>query len=59
MEHIQTKGGIRPVTPDKLKTILAVGETVAVEFKRCSNGISADTRLLSDSDKSSLNETNA
>ena len=29
--------------PDKLKTILAVGETVAVEFKRCGGGISADT----------------
>ena len=28
---------------DKLKRVLAVGETVAVEFKRCGNGISADT----------------
>jgi ATP-dependent DNA helicase RecG len=27
----------------KFKTILSVGETVAVEFKRCGNGISADT----------------
>jgi len=27
----------------KLKHILAVGETVAVEFKRCGNGISPDT----------------
>jgi ATP-dependent DNA helicase RecG len=31
------------VTNDKLKTTLAIGETVAVEFKRCGNGISADT----------------
>jgi len=28
---------------DILKTVLAVGETVAVEFKRCSDGISANT----------------
>ena len=28
---------------EKLKTVLAVGETIAVEFKRCGNGISADT----------------
>jgi len=28
---------------EKLKTVLAVGETVAVEFKRCGSGISADT----------------
>jgi ATP-dependent DNA helicase RecG len=28
---------------DKLKTILAVGETVAVEFKRCGGKIEADT----------------
>jgi ATP-dependent DNA helicase RecG len=28
---------------EKLKTVLAVGETVAVEFKRCGNGIGADT----------------
>ena len=28
---------------EKLKTVLAVGETVAVEFKRCGNGISPDT----------------
>lgn len=28
---------------EKLKTVLAVGETIAVEFKRCSNGINADT----------------
>jgi ATP-dependent DNA helicase RecG len=28
---------------DKLKTVLAVGETVAVEFKRCGGGIEADT----------------
>ena len=26
-----------------LKTILEVGETVAVEFKRCGNGIESDT----------------
>jgi len=31
------------MTPEKLKTILAVGETIAVEFKRCGGGISADT----------------
>ena len=31
------------MTPEKLKTILSIGETVAVEFKRCGNGISADT----------------
>ena len=31
------------MTPEKLKTVLAVGETVAVEFKRCGNGISSDT----------------
>jgi ATP-dependent DNA helicase RecG len=31
------------MTPDKLNAILAVGENVAVEFKRCGNGISADT----------------
>ena len=31
------------MTAEKLKNILAVGETVAVEFKRCGNGISADT----------------
>jgi ATP-dependent DNA helicase RecG len=28
---------------DKLKNILAIGETVAVEFKRCGNGIESDT----------------
>ena len=28
---------------EKLKTVLAVGETVAVEFKRCANGVNADT----------------
>ena len=28
---------------EKLKTVLAIGETVAVEFKRCGKGISADT----------------
>ncbi len=28
---------------EKMKTIFAVGETIAVEFKRCGNGISADT----------------
>ncbi|MDL2263158.1 ATP-binding protein [Synergistaceae bacterium OttesenSCG-928-I11] len=28
---------------EKLKTVLAVGETVAVEFKRCGNRISTDT----------------
>ena len=28
---------------EKLKMVLAVGETVGVEFKRCGNGISADT----------------
>ena len=28
---------------EKLKIVLAVGETVAVEFKRCGSGISADT----------------
>ena len=27
----------------KLKNTFAVGETVAVEFKRCSNGIESDT----------------
>ncbi|MDD2959278.1 MAG: putative DNA binding domain-containing protein [Lachnospiraceae bacterium] len=26
-----------------LKTILKIGETVAVEFKRCGNGIESDT----------------
>ena len=31
------------MTAEKLKTVLAVGETVAVEFKRCGKGISADT----------------
>jgi len=31
------------VTSEKLKNIFAIGETVAVEFKRCGNGISADT----------------
>jgi ATP-dependent DNA helicase RecG len=31
------------MTSEKLKGILAIGETVAVEFKRCGNGISADT----------------
>jgi len=31
------------VIAEKLKTVLAVGETIAVEFKRCGNGISADT----------------
>jgi ATP-dependent DNA helicase RecG len=31
------------MTAEKLKTVLAVGETVAVEFKRCGNGIGADT----------------
>ena len=31
------------MTPEKLKAVLSVGETVAVEFKRCGNGISADT----------------
>ena len=31
------------MTPDKMKSILAIGETVAVEFKRCGKGISADT----------------
>ena len=29
--------------PEKLRTILNVGETVAIEFKRCGNGISTDT----------------
>lgn len=28
---------------DKMKSILAIGETVAVEFKRCGNGIENDT----------------
>ena len=28
---------------NKFKTVLAIGETVAVEFKRCSDGIRADT----------------
>ncbi|MDR1536794.1 MAG: hypothetical protein LBU32_02140 [Clostridiales bacterium] len=28
---------------EKMKTVLSVGKTVAVEFKRCGNGISADT----------------
>lgn len=28
---------------EKLRNILAIGETVAVEFKRCGNGVSADT----------------
>ena len=28
---------------EKLKIVLAVGETVGVEFKRCGNGINADT----------------
>ena len=31
------------MTAEKLKNILSVGETVAVEFKRCGKGISADT----------------
>ena len=31
------------MTAEKLKEILTVGETVAVEFKRCGNGVSADT----------------
>ena len=30
------------VDTEKLKTILEIGETIAVEFKRCGNGISAD-----------------
>ena len=28
---------------EKLKNVFAVGETVAVEFKRCGNGIESDT----------------
>ena len=28
---------------EKFKAILSVGETIAVEFKRCGKGISADT----------------
>jgi len=28
---------------EKLKTVFSVGETIAVEFKRCGNGISTDT----------------
>jgi len=31
------------MTAEKLINVLAIGETVAVEFKRCGNGISADT----------------
>jgi len=31
------------MTPEKLRTILSIGETVVIEFKRCANGISADT----------------
>ena len=31
------------MTAEKLKNVLSIGETVAVEFKRCGNGISADT----------------
>jgi len=31
------------MTPGKLKTILDIGETVTIEFKRCGNGISAGT----------------
>jgi ATP-dependent DNA helicase RecG len=31
------------VPTNKLQKILSIGETVAVEFKRCGNGISADT----------------
>ena len=31
------------IIAEKMKTIFAVGETIAVEFKRCGNGISADT----------------
>ena len=28
---------------NKLNTILTIGETIAVEFKRCGNGIESDT----------------
>ena len=31
------------MTTEELKTILTAGETIAVEFKRCGNGIGADT----------------
>ena len=31
------------MTAEKLKNVLSIGETVAIEFKRCGNGISADT----------------
>lgn len=31
------------MTDEKLRAILEIGETVAVEFKRCGNGINADT----------------
>ena len=29
-----------------LKTILTIGETVAVEFKRCGNGIEHDVHVV-------------
>ena len=28
---------------NKLRSVFAIGETVAVEFKRCGNGIESDT----------------
>ena len=31
------------MTPEQLNRVLVIGETIAVEFKRCGNGISADT----------------
>ena len=31
------------MTAEKLTTVLAVGETIAVDFKRCGNGASVDT----------------
>ena len=36
------KGGCL-VDSKTLKSILKIGETVAVEFKRCGNGIESDT----------------
>lgn len=34
---------VYPMDKDVLKSILEIGETVAVEFKRCGNGIESDT----------------
>lgn len=40
-----------------LQSVLTIGETIAVEFKRCGNGIEQDTFFLEDTVNKSLRNT--